>query len=515
MLDKWFRPTRRTISYRVVACRTLACRGVAGGLAALLLTLPAPATRAADPVPYTVNLGTGTGDAAIDQVMHDASALISLRAGAPVGPFALVARARDDRARFIAALRGFGYYQGKVEFTIDGRPLDDPALIDALAAAPAAPPAQVAASFQPGPLFHLGAVSVTGSLPAGMAAGLGIHAGDPARAADVLAAGDHLLATLRQAGYAMATVAPPLATLHPDRGTLDVAFAVDAGPRVDLGAITISGLQRVNATFVRNRLALHPGQTFSPTAIEAARADLAGLGVFSEVRVEPATRLDADGRLPLAFVVTEAPPRSVDLGLSYATDTGLSTSVGWHHHNLFGNAEQLNLTASASNGGSADTGLGYKVGAQFIKPDFLARDQTLRIEVDALRQDLQAYDQNAVLESVTLTRPLWPHWTASVGLSAEQEYILQEDVGRSYDLIGLPMTLKYDNTNSPTRADQGLSCRAGGHADTVAVERRCHLPDRAGLGVDLFRSHRQWAQRGRGARPARADRRRRPVQPAA
>jgi translocation and assembly module TamA len=422
----------------------------------LLLAVPGPATRAADPVPYTVTLGATNGDAALDQVLHDAATLISLRTSAPVGPFALVARARDDRARFIAALHSFGYYQAKADLTIDGRNLDDPTLIDALQQATPTPPAQVEAKFELGPLFHLGAVSITGSLPAGMAADLGIRTGDPARATDVLAAGDNLLATLRQAGYALATVAPPIATLHPDQGTLDVAFAVNAGPRVDLGPVTISGLQHVNATYVQNRLTLHPGQTFDPTKIEAARADLAGLGVFSEVRAEPATQLDADGQLPVTFVVTEAPPRSVDLGLSYATDTGVSPSIGWHHHNLFGNGEQLNLTASASDGGDADTGLGYKVGAQFIKPDFLARNQTLQVEIDAIRQDLQAYDQDALLESITLTRPLVPHWTGSIGLSGEQEYILQEDVGRNYNLVGVPMTLKYDTSNSTLEPTKGI-----------------------------------------------------------
>jgi translocation and assembly module TamA len=427
----------------------------AGVLATVVLAVPGPATRAADPVPYEVSLGT-TGDTALDKVLHDASTLVSLRAGVPVGPFALVARARDDRARFTAALHGFGYYQGKVDLTIDGRQLDDPALIDALEAAPATPQARVAASFDLGRLFHLGAVTVAGGLPPGMAADLGIGPGAPARAADVLGAGDHLLGALREAGYALATVAPPVATLHPDQGTLDVAFTVNAGPRVDLGAITITGLQHVHETFVRNRLTLHAGQRFDPAAIEAARADLAGLGVFSNVLAEPAPQLDAEGRLPLTFVVTEAPPRSVDFGLAYSTDQGLSPSVGWHHHNLFGNGEQLNLTASASGGGDADTGLGYKAGAQFIKPDFLARDQSLQLEVDALRQDLQAYDQDALLESVTLTRPLWPHWTGSVGLAGEQEYILQQDVGRNYNLIGVPIVLKYDSSNSPLEPTKGL-----------------------------------------------------------
>ncbi len=429
-------------------------------LAIPLLILPNPATRAADPLPYEVNLAT-TGNKAIDQVLHDASTLISLRASASVGPVALTARAHDDAERFAAVLQSFGYYKGKVDLTIDGKPLDDPGLVDALEAAPATPPAQVAAHFDLGPPFHLGAVTVTGSLPAGMQDQLGIRTGDPARAADVLAAGEHLLTTLRDAGYAMATVAQPVATLHPDQDALDVAFAVNAGPRVDLGAITISGLKDVHESYVRNRLTLGPGQVFDPVAIEAARADLAALGVFSEVRAEPAAKLDADGRLPVTFVVTEGPRHLVDIGLAYSTDLGLSPSVGWHHRNLFGNGEQLNLTASASNGGDADTGFGYKVGAQFIKPDFLARNQSLQIEVDALRQDLQAYKQDALLESITLTRPLWPHWTGSLGLAAEQEYIVQETVGRNYNLIGVPIGLKYDSTNNPLEPTKGIRASFG------------------------------------------------------
>ena len=54
------------------------------------------------------------------------------------------------------------------------------------------------------------------------------------------------------------------------------------------------------------------------------------------------------------------------------------------------------------------------------------------------------------------TRPLWPHWSASAGLSAEQEYILQEDVGRGYDLIGIPVALKYDSSNNALEPTKGI-----------------------------------------------------------
>src|ERR1700751_1261286 len=80
---------------------------------------------AADPQPYKVTLKP-TDNTALDQALHDSSQLISLREGPPVGPFALVTRARQDAGRFQSALNSFGDYKGRVTITIAGRPLDDP-----------------------------------------------------------------------------------------------------------------------------------------------------------------------------------------------------------------------------------------------------------------------------------------------------------------------------------------------------------------------------------------------------
>ncbi len=82
-------------------------------------------------------------------------------------------------------------------------------------------------------------------------------------------------------------------------------------------------------------------------------------------------------------------------------------SVGWHDRNLFGNAEQLNITGGAQLGGDAVTQPGYNFGIQFIKPDFLARDQSLEADLDAVKQSLQAYDQRALMQKIVLNRKLF------------------------------------------------------------------------------------------------------------
>ncbi|MEJ0018045.1 MAG: autotransporter assembly complex family protein [Acetobacteraceae bacterium] len=404
-------------------------------------------TLGADPQPYTVTLKP-TGNSALDQALHDSSQLDSLREKAPAGPFALVTRARDDAGRFLTALNSFGYYKGTVSLTIDGRPIDQADLPDLLEKAPADPPVPVIATFDPGPLFHLGRVTVQGEVPPTAREQLGLAPGAPAVAADVLAAQQRLLAAIREAGYPLATVDLPPVTLRPAENLLDVGFVAAEGPFATIGPIRITGLQTVNEEYVRRRLLLHTGERFSPTSLQKAREDLASIGVFSVVRIEPGAKLDPDGTIPILIEVTERPLRAVDVGAAYSTDLGVNLNAGWHHRNLFGNAEQLNITGGIQLGGNAVHKPGYNLGIQFIKPDFLARDQALEISLGAVKQSLDAYDQKALTQKIALDRKLSAHWTVGAGISGEQEEIVQEGISRRYNLIGLPLSARFDNTNS-------------------------------------------------------------------
>src|SRR4029077_1721198 len=136
------------------------------------------------------------------------------------------------------------------------------------------------------------------------------------------------------------------------------------------------------------RLTLKQGQRFSPSAIDAARSDLSAIGVFSVVRIDQADHLDPDGTIPITVDVTERPLHSVDVGAAYSTDLGINLNAGWHHRNLFGNAEQLNITGGIPLGGNDVVKPGYNLGVQFLKPDFLMRDQTLEIDLGAIKQSL-------------------------------------------------------------------------------------------------------------------------------
>jgi translocation and assembly module TamA len=440
---------RLRILPRVVA------RWIVASLIGLVVTSGFSSLRAADPQPYEVTLKP-TGDDALDTALRDSASLIALRESAPVGGFALTERARQDEQRFDTALHSYGYYKARIILTIGGHDLDDlelPTLLDQL---PASPPVPIVATFQLGPRFQLGQVVISTPVPPDVAAHLEIEPGQPAMAAQVLAAQGRLLDALHADGFPLAKVPLPIATLRNDENKLDIDFQPDSGPKADIGPISFSGLRAMNESFVRQRLTLHQGEQFSPKAIEAARQDLASMGVFSVVRAEPADALDPEGQLPVKFDLTERPLHAVDLGIGYSTDLGVNFLTAWHHRNLFGNAEQLNLTAAMQLGGDAEVKPGYNVGAQFIKPEFLARDQSLEISLNAIKQSLQAYDQTALLEKLALNRKLSPHWIASLGVSGEQEKIIQEGVTRYYNLIGIPASLKYDSTTNLLDPTSGI-----------------------------------------------------------
>ena len=426
---------------------------------------------AADPQPYRVEIASvGNGD--MDATLKSTSDLLSLRGSAPVSPFGLIARARSDVDRLTTALESFGYYQCRVAIKINDMMVNNPGLGDALNALPKGQDARVTIGFTLGPLYRLRRIDIDGDLPDDVRSTLGLTEGQPAVASNVLAGGARLLNALQERGYAFAKVDPPVAYEAADAPVLDLRFQVAVGPKANIGGIHIEGLQRVHESLLRARLRLHPGDPYSPSAIERARHDLLALGVFNQVSLDIGTAVDASGGVPITFKVRERLRHGVSVSAAYSSDLGGSGGVTWTDRNVFGNAEQLSLAARVINlGGSSTTGVGYDTSAKYLMPDIGRRDQSLQFAVGALKQSLQAYDQTARTSGVTLTRKISSFWSVSVGGATSDERIIQEntivqgttiikgclpiprtniclaDVTRNYTLLAMPMNVALDTTN--------------------------------------------------------------------
>jgi translocation and assembly module TamA len=414
----------------------------------LALLSASSGAHAADPQNYSVAIDSNGSDA-VDQALRDSALLVALRTDAPVPPFGLITRARGDLERLTTAINSFGYYQPKIAITIAGLDIADPDLPPLLDTTPQDSEVAVRIAVETGPLYRLGTITVDGDIPTAAKDEIRLEPGDPAVAADIIAAQGRILASLQEQSYALAQVPTPIARVDDTAHLLNIVFNVTTGPKVDVGRIAFEGLDDVDEAFARRIFRIEPGAPYKPSAIEAGRQELIATGVFSGVSVRAAEAVSDDGRLPLVVAVEERPAHAVNLTGTYATDLGFNLSVSWSHRNLLGRAEQLNLRAAGTGlWGSATDDIGYQLSAQFVKPLFLRPDQTLDVNVSAVKQDLTAYKQRAESLGGTVHRKLSPQWTVGAGSTIMRDAVAQKGVSRIYQLLTLPLTATYDSTGT-------------------------------------------------------------------
>jgi len=387
-------------------------------IAAILLPAAAQEDRV---LAYTVDIAD-SGDADLDAAIRALSQLVALQEKAPTDAGGVLARTEGDRVRLARALESEGFFGGSIGFDLAGDPLGTPGLIERLDGMPG--PIVIRLIPAPGERYRLGRIDIAATTPAeagpvaaAMAAPFELAVGDPARAAPILAAEQILRDRLLAAGHPLAVVASREAVVFHDRREMDVAWRLAPGPAAVFAAPDVTGSERVDGDFVRQQAGRLGGIRYSPAALETARADLMRLGAFGTVRARAGDRLDALGRLPVTFAVTERPRRAIALGLGYETNYGISVRASWEHRNLFGRAERLRIegeVARIGQGGSVGDAT-YRLGISLRQPGVPTPDDALTYSVGGVRERLDAYDRDAVFGSVLLERRLSPRLTWRAG----------------------------------------------------------------------------------------------------
>src|SRR5215472_241285 len=185
-------------------------------IVALAAALMAGAEARADLNYETEITGVEEGDLA--SLLSKVSELKTLEDKPPVSEEALRRRAERDLGRLADAARSLGYWDAGFSFEIDT----------------AVEPAKVTVKVDPGPLYHVGSVTVLG--PSGQPLSLPgepklpLKPGDPARTAPVVAAETTLLAALGEHGYPFAKVADRHVEIDKAEHTMDVTYTLDPGP---------------------------------------------------------------------------------------------------------------------------------------------------------------------------------------------------------------------------------------------------------------------------------------------
>ena len=285
---------------------------------------------------------------------------------------------------------------------------------------------------------------------------LGLVPGKSARSNLVLTAEAALVDAWRQRGYPLARAGSRDTVADHSNRTFDVTLHVETGPIADFGRVEVIGTENIKPSLVVGRANLGHG-LYSSKHVKNAELRLRDLGVFESVRIAPADGLDPDGTIPMTITVSERKRHVVGGTVSFSSTEGLGAEIYWRNRNLFGGAEQLQLSASVSRVISDTLNPDFRVTSKFIKPAVFdpLTDFTLRLE--GYRETTDAYEVTAAEGEVGLTRIFSDTVSGSMGLALARSRTT-DDEGTTSDhlLLSLPTTLLLDTRDNRLNPTQGI-----------------------------------------------------------
>lgn len=447
--------------------------------------LPAPSATA---LAYEVTF-EATGDGSVTSPMQQVSNLYQLRKDAPPDGSTLVARAEADFAPLVDALWSQGYYNARVTIFVADQPLsigqgrEGPAARAANGyRGRARVPVRVAA--ETGPLFRLRSVQVVDR-----ATGLPfppellpprvpkLAPGDPARTADIRAATARIVDWFRARSYPLVKAEQPAPVVDHAAGTVDVAFMVDSGPLAGIGEVSIKGPQRFPQDIVRSFIYLDGGEPYAPKRLDDTRKSVATIPAVGSVRVREATRLDAYGNLPIFVEVTDRAPNLVGFQAGYSTIDGPTGRVFYENRNLFGEAERLRVEGAAffvpRNNGSriksfedfkfSDIGARFTLG--FLKPAIGGSRFDLTLDGIAERNRIGGPRFGGYTDrlggATTGLRYRFDETLSFTGGVKYERGQTSDNISKvDYQLVGVPLGLRFDNTDKPLDPSSGFKVNA-------------------------------------------------------
>ncbi|MCX2695467.1 autotransporter assembly complex protein TamA [Ochrobactrum chromiisoli] len=426
-----------------------------------------------DPKSYSVEVNAvgnrknaDGSDADLKSVIEGASGLVSDEQTPASGSAGLLAKARGDYRRILAALYGEGRYGGTISIKVDGREANDiPVDTDI------PNNAKIDISVDPGPqfLFSRTAISNIAPPPADKREQVesvekaGFAPGQVARSGTILKAERLAVEAWRQQGYAKARITKEDIVADHDGNRVAADIGLDPGRKAYYGPVSVVGTARMDPQFVAWMTGLKPGEQYSPKDIEDAKKRLGRMEVFRSMNFEEAEKIGPDGSLPMTLNVQERKPRRFGFGAEFSTLDGFGVTGYWMHRNLFGRGERLRFDAKVSGvGGSQDNSFDpsnytYTLGTSFAKPGVYTPDTDFVAALDAKREVLDAYTETSINAKTGFTQIFSDELSGALYAKASHGRFDDDYFGkREFTTGGLEGNLLYDGRNNKPDPSSGV-----------------------------------------------------------
>jgi len=385
--------------------------------------------------------------------------------GAPANRFEARRRARGAMEAAEALLRSEGYYQPVLEDIVEGE--DTPvAIVDVT----------------PGRRFELTEVQVLWAEPSpdpttesAVRGEIGLTAGDPGRAVEIIAAEGRIVAGLTRRGYADAAAQPRRVVVDHATFTVQPGFRIASGSLVRLDGVRLETRGPTNPAWVGGLAPWVEGDVYDPEDVAELERRLLETGVYDGVGVAlaPADQTNPEGHRPIIVTLTDRPRRILEAGATFSTAEGSGVDLIWTWHNRFGRADTLVWQARAADVDS-------RLGVSLSLPHWRRPGETLRLSGAVLNEDTDAYRRTALSLAADLQQRIGKtSWISyGVGLDAGQydenrfDPVTQAPVNFNRDLVILTGrgSAYLDRSNDPLDPTTGWRLTASAQPTAVAGE---------------------------------------------
>lgn len=184
-----------------------------------------------------------------------------------------------------------------------------------------------------------------------------IHVGEEFRRSDVLLVEESIKATLGERGYGSAQV-----NVQPDfndeNKTVGLSFVVDAGKRYSVRQIRFEGNTVSADSTLRQEMRQQEGSWLSTDLVELGKVRLDCTGFFETVESRTEAVEGTNDQVDVIYKVKERNTGSINFGIGYGTESGLSYQASIKQDNFLGMGSSLSLAGSRNDYGTS-VNLGY------------------------------------------------------------------------------------------------------------------------------------------------------------
>jgi len=338
-------------------------------------------------------------------------------------------RAEEDIEGFSNVLRSEGYYDNKVTYEIDqsSEALD------------------IKFSIISGVRFRVTnfdivyktAVNTPNAIVLG---DLGIEIGMPARSTSILNAQRSALIVLANRGFPDAKLLDQEVIVDFATDGMEVTLSIDAGFRLNMGALEFEGLKTVEERYLRRISEWQPGILYDASVINTLRRRYLRTGLFSNVQLVPRVANVQDATVPIVMKFVERDQRTIGIGGSASTSEGLGTHTFWEHRNIFGEGEKIRGDLELAK-------IRRRLRLVYTKPNYRKIDQSFNAGIEYKHENTEAYKEDSIATYVGLERTWREKWVVGIGITLEYANIEDDESHEDFALAGLPMTARYDTTD--------------------------------------------------------------------